>query len=382
MHLDKPRVLIFTRAYLPGYRGGGPIQSVANMVAALKHECAFSIITSSWDVGASGPYAEVPEGRWFEQDGVRLLYLPPSRAGLVKLVQALLSERPDYLYFNGMFEVRYTLLPLSLLRLWPRRPRIILAPRGMLGPGALSQKRRKKALFMTFARQLGLFGHLRFHATATDEAHQIMQHFGPHAEVHVAGNLLQMPNGSGVPRPPKIPGSARFFFLSRVDRKKNVEFALQVLEALPPDVDVHFAIIGPEQQPEYGRQLRTRVAAGLGERVTFVGPIPHARIGEAVGAQHFLLLPTLDENYGHAILESLLHGCPVVISEHTPWRNLQEADIGWDLPLRPEPWLSALQQCIAMDQTEFNRMSDAAKRFAARVAGDPRQVAASRALFT
>lgn len=44
-------------------------------------------------------------------------------------------------------------------------------------------------------------------------------------------------------------------------------------------------------------------------------------------------MPTFNENYGHAIVESFVAGLPVVISDRTPWRNLEKINAGWDIPL-------------------------------------------------
>ena len=46
--------------------------------------------------------------------------------------------------------------------------------------------------------------------------------------------------------------------------------------------------------------------------------------------------PTGGENYGHVIAESLSMGTPVLISDKTPWRNLHDDDLGWDVPLDSE----------------------------------------------
>ncbi len=67
------------------------------------------------------------------------------------------------------------------------------------------------------------------------------------------------------------------------------------------------------------------------------GPLPPDRVAEALRANHLLFLPTRSENFGHVILEALAAGCPVLLSDRTPWRNLARAGVGWDLPLdRPE----------------------------------------------
>lgn len=45
----KPTILIFIDWYKPGYKAGGPIRSVSNMVDALKDDFQFYIITRNTD---------------------------------------------------------------------------------------------------------------------------------------------------------------------------------------------------------------------------------------------------------------------------------------------------------------------------------------------
>ena len=44
---------------------------------------------------------------------------------------------------------------------------------------------------------------------------------------------------------------------------------------------------------------------------------------------HVLLLPTFGENYGHVINESILNNCPVIISDKTPWQDLEFNNLGY-----------------------------------------------------
>jgi glycosyltransferase involved in cell wall biosynthesis len=78
----------------------------------------------------------------------------------------------------------------------------------------------------------------------------------------------------------------------------------------------------------------------------------------------FLLLPTLGENFGYVILEALAAGCPVLISDESPWRNLQAAGVGWDMPLsEPERWRAALRECVEMEPQRYREMSERARCF-------------------
>ncbi len=51
-------------------------------------------------------------------------------------------------------------------------------------------------------------------------------------------------------------------------------------------------------------------------------------------AQHdVLFLPTRSENFGHVIHEALSVGVPVLISDQTPWSDLEANGAGWNIAL-------------------------------------------------
>ena len=67
--------------------------------------------------------------------------------------------------------------------------------------------------------------------------------------------------------------------------------------------------------------------------------------------------PTKGENYGHVIAEALCAGLPIVIADTTPWRNLQNLGIGWDLPLsNPDAFSAALDELATMPAEDHMHM--------------------------
>ena len=82
------------------------------------------------------------------------------------------------------------------------------------------------------------------------------------------------------------------------------------------------------------------------------------------------------------ILEALCAGCPVLISDQTPWRGLEGKDVGWDLPLdRPEMFRQVLQRCVDMNQGEYAKLSKRAREYGLRITKDDGTVEKNRQLF-
>jgi glycosyltransferase involved in cell wall biosynthesis len=92
-------------------------------------------------------------------------------------------------------------------------------------------------------------------------------------------------------------------------------------------------------------------------------------------------LPTRGENYGHVILESFLAGTPALIADTTPWRNLEEAGIGWDLALDDEQgFVSRIHYASQLSDKSFTLWRKRVYRFACECVAN-RDVVSNRELF-
>ena len=79
---------------------------------------------------------------------------------------------------------------------------------------------------------------------------------------------------------------------------------------------------------------------------------------------HALLMPSLTENFSYTVLESLQAGIPVLISDQTPWRDLEAQGIGWDLSLENrEPWLVVLSSIHNASEGQQQLFSESCRRF-------------------
>jgi glycosyltransferase involved in cell wall biosynthesis len=93
-------------------------------------------------------------------------------------------------------------------------------------------------------------------------------------------------------------------------------------------------------------------------------------------------LPTRGENFGHVISESLQAGCPVLISDQTPWQGLEEKKAGWvNSLLQPERFQAVLQEVLEMDDRLFREWSRGARAYGKQTATDATNFEANRKLF-
>lgn len=82
-----------------------------------------------------------------------------------------------------------------------------------------------------------------------------------------------------------------------------------------------------------------------------------------------MVSPTSGENFGHAILEALSNGRPVIISDQTPWRSLPDKMAGWDLAINNDQlFAKALQNVINMTDDVFQEWSHGAYAYARQCA--------------
>lgn len=380
--MTRPVILIFTGFYLPGYKAGGPIQSIANIAAHLGDEFEFHIATSDRDSGDAVPYPGVKPGQWHIINNAKVYYMPRSDQAL-SVIARLMRETPhDAVYLNSFFHPRFTTLPLLARRLGltPRRPAIV-APRGEFSPGALGLKSAKKRTYIAGAKALGLHDHVLWQASSSHEAEDIQAIFGARARIHIASNLPRAVQ-SGLEHPSRVPGQPlRVLFLSRISPKKNLKFALEVLARVQVPVD--FSIVGFIDTPEYWCECQRLIQALPSHiRVHYQGSVPARDVPNVMAQNDLFFLPTLGENFGHVIIEALGAGTPALISDQTPWQDFEASGCGWVEPLGdPEIYAAHIEALSAQIPQEINARRQAALGYARKFTEESANVEGNRALF-
>lgn len=379
-----PNILTLVDYFLPGYKAGGPIRSLANMVDQLGDEFHFRIITSNRDCGDKKPYSGIMPNSWQPVGKANVFYLSPARLSLLSLYRLIRATEHDVIYLNSFFSPHFTIKPLLLRRLGMiQRTPIILAPRGEFSPGALSLKSFKKKVYIFLSKLVGLYTGIIWQASSEQEEVDIRRWFGYQIRVIIAPNLspcVGQPNGE-YPRHDKTAGCLKIVFLSRVSRKKNLDGALKMLNGLKGKLQLD--IYGPISDRDYWLECH-KIIKQLPKNieVKYHGAVEHKQVASLMSQHDLFFLPTLGENFGHVILEALTAGCPVLITDQTPWRNLEKKGIGWDLPLnKPDLFQDVLRKCLQMDSKEHAQLSHRAREYGLKIVRNQEIVEQNRQLF-
>lgn len=343
----KPVVLVAIDWYLPAFRAGGPIRSIANLVANLGDRIDFRIVCGDRDLGAPNPLPGLTS-EWTPVGQAKVRYLPPGEWTAATWRQLLEDLSPDRLYLNSLYSGPFSRLPWRVAR--ELKVPTTLAPRGMLGAGALSIKPWRKRLWLAVQWATGRYADLTWHASTEAERSEIRRWF-PTAHVCVAQNLP-------VPFAPLAPaaddGTLHLLSVGRVHPIKNGGFALRIAGQLASsERPVLYRIVGPLEDADEAQRLRDQAARLDHVTLELAGAAQPDAVAPHFGWSHLVLVPSFNENFGHAVAEATAAGRPAIVSDQTAWSALKHGTSVRCLPLDEGRWLAAAHDLLAMDHQDI-----------------------------
>lgn len=387
----RPIILAFARHYLPGYRAGGPVRSISNTIDRLGDEMVFRVVTMDRDLGDAAPYQAVEMGRWNRLGKGWVLYLGPAARSLRQMARLLRDTPHDVIYLNSILDPVFTLRVLLLRRIGAGSAKpVLIAPRGEFSPGAWSLKRWKKEPYLQCLRLLGAMRGIYWQASSDLERNDIARAIRTKGVDGESDSILIAPNlapCSGAEDRDETHSSRtagdplRVCFLSRISPKKNLDFALQVLQRVR--VPVRFSIYGPAEDRSHWGECQA-IMKGLPPHVTAIhrGNVEPDRVVATLAEHDLFFLPTRGENFGHVIHEAMRAGLPVLISDQTPWRDLERCEAGWALPLGDaEAFVRKIEEVSSWNRERLAKWRKNARNLAADVAEDESVLEANRGLF-
>lgn len=322
------KTLIFNSFYLPGYKGGGPIKTIKNLIEQTSDSISYKVVTLDRDLGDKTAYSNIQPNSWNQVGNSQVFYIKPGLNGFKQIFNILRKENYDLIYLNSFFSPEFSFFPLLLGKLLKRK--VVLGPRGEFSDGALKLKSAKKNAFIKTYKLLGLPQDIVFQASSEYEAEDIRKVLGPEVDIAIAEDIGAQNFASNIPI--RQYGKTKAVFISRISPMKNLSVALNILKKV--ESPLTYDIYGPIEDQSYWQKCQ-KIISELPPNITvqYKGELTPDSVVFVLSSYDFFFMPTKGENYGHVIAEALCAGLPLVIADTTPWRDLETLGIGWDLPL-------------------------------------------------
>lgn len=375
---DKRKILIIMGRYLPGYKDGGPVRSIKNLTDYLGDEYEFRILTCDRDQGDTEPYLNIKVNSWNRVGRAKVYYVPPK--GFKKSLIERLSLDVDSVYVCGCFN-DYAINTLILKRFNKIKKPVVVAAMGLFSPMAFQIKYKKKKLFTTVFNTFGLFKDIYWSATSEMEVKQIYQQVKARPEqFYIAEDLPRLVDPTPIVKE-KNPGELSVCWISRIAPNKNLIKAIEILSGVKSKID--FTIYGPEEDAEYWNKCQEALKR-LPDNIQwqYKGNVESEQVVQTLKQHHIFLFPTLGENYGHAIQEALSAGCPCILSDQTPWQDLEKNGVGYVYGLNEtQKFIDAVDSYAVMDEKPFNKCVEIAHQYAIRNSNENVQKTGYRKIF-
>lgn len=343
-NITRTKLLMVFDHFYPGYKAGGPIQSLANLVVLLEDSYDITVISSAYDLQSKEAYPNILIDGWNSvqlpgtNKPIKIWYAGKGKPG--KRLYGLLFKEidPSVVYLNGMFSYHYLLLPLLVLHKRKTNIRVIVCPRGMLQAGALALKATKKKAYLKWLKLSGLLKQVSWHATNDEEKNDIRKVFGNRQIIRIASNVPKKPL-ENLLQVKKERGILRLVYLSLIAEKKNL---LQLIEVVSNSGSgVVLDIYGPAKDLEYWEQCKILINRNPG-KVKYMGEARPEKVQQIFSNYDASILLTRGENFGHALYESLSAARPVITSYFTPWKELENKKAGWNVDISDTKSISKL----------------------------------------
>lgn len=323
------KIMILAGRYLPGYKDGGPVRTIKNVTDSIGDMYEFSVVCNDRDHGDAEKYSGVQINE-YNNVGKAAVYYVGDGKFTFRLIKKLANQH-DLLYVCGPYN-GYAIKALILNKLHLIKCPFVLAPMGSFSKGALAIKNSKKKIFLSIFKTLGMFNRVYFSVTSPVEEKELREVIPVKTKCYIAEDMQRNVDLTLVHGEYKKDNMLNLVFISRICEKKNLSMAIDVLMNVSEPVKFH--IYGNIEDEEYWKLCQDKLSR-LPNNIEwkYTGELNSEEVVKTLSLYDAFLFPTLGENFGHVISEAMSAGCIPVISDTTPWLDIEEKQAGWVIPL-------------------------------------------------
>ena len=331
-----------------GVKSGGPSRSVYNIVKGLRENNvdAFILTTNV----ASNPNIDSDE--WIKCIDKKEPGMFEYTKGFARLIRHSVA---DVYHIQAIFSHAPIIAP-SIIRKMGKP--YIISPRGSLYANSLNQSRLKKQIFMKLMLERDLSKAAALQATCIEELYEI-RNLGIKTPIAVIPNSLNIPQN--IPEIQLKDGKFRLGYVGRINHIKNIDGLMRAwhLAGFAEEKNSELVIIGGanlDYEKTYLEALHN-LEADLGiTNIVWAGMMQGVEKDALLRTCTVAVLPSHSENFGMVVPEALIQGVPVIASDKTPWKILDDTHCGWSTPNTPESMAEIIRLAHSKTASELQQM--------------------------
>ncbi|MDR3695479.1 XrtY-associated glycosyltransferase XYAG1 [Mucilaginibacter sp.] len=349
------KTLQICAAYKPAFIYGGPTMSVSMLAENLVKA---GVYTEVYATTANGKQElPVTPGEKVMVGGVPVTYFKRITKDHSHYSPTLLKQlrgeakRFDVVHIHAWWNLVSIFSCLIALK---NKVPVLLSARGTLSPYSFQNRNIgvKWALHHLLGKTLLKKCHI--HATSKREADAISSLFKPQS-MTVIQNFVKLPKERNFAAREYSPVFKLLFF-SRIEEKKGLDLLIKAL----PDVTIPYRLtIAGDGEPDYVESLKTLAADnGLADKIDWIG-FQNENKFDLLYAHDLFVLPSYDENFGNAVIESLSVGTAVLISEEVGLEDYVNVNsMGWLCHTNPASIAWHINNIVINDKDGLNRIRE------------------------
>ena len=370
-------LLFFLPVWEPAWQYGGPIQSTYNLCIALQkfHNVNVRVITTSFglsDWPRSSCNVEILRSElfvtYFEAKNESLFGIQSPH-----LLSALSSyfDWADVLHLSAVWHpIAIQIQRLAALHNLP----VVHSIRGALSKYSFSTAPFKKSLYYFLFERPYLLKAASIHLTSSSECQESLRPFLrlphslrriviPNIVMHTPLHLVESDRVEFLKANSLSSEVPTLLICGRVDSKKGLELIPSAL-SLITDMSWQLLIVGADSDGTLEPFLEALIPLSHDHSIRYLGLKTPADLQLIYSLSDLLLMPSLHENFGNVALESLNHGCRVLLSHDVGMADYLcqlPATNTWGsaLPHEPHEWAEWIRQWLSYCQKSDRYSPDA-----------------------
>lgn len=271
-------------------------------------------------------------------------------------------KKHNIVEFHCVYDFLGCFLSSLFLRLLNKRVVYNFFLRGMVNKKILHKKKILKKLYLFLLKIIIPKKNSELVATSFYEKNLSNEIFKNKFKIRVEPNIVDNKIIlSGNQRIKKRKKQLNLFFMSNITWKKNFEFVYKILKKL--DFKITLNIYGSIYENNNKFQRMLKVLSNY-HKINYLGEYKHSNLNKIIKKNHLMILPTFDENFGHTIVECLLSYRPCLISNNTPWNDINFYNAGYSLPLEAiYTHVNVIRDFYLMDDKEYQKRCINSKKY-------------------